>query len=267
MKKIFLLLSAALVLGTTFSSCNKKLKDELDELSSEVDALETQNTNLQNQTTDLQNQNTNLQNQTTDLANQNTNLTNQVNVLNEGIGANAPVNFSFSGTLAGGQTLTGAGPYIFKPEDYNSYMEKYSETEVYVEIGRYRESDQEGEYLWFEFDYNPVTKEVTDIRIYNEGIYSSGSLPGQFDFDYDSDFANNTITVNVTKFDFSTGTIAFNVSASSTAGYTRHNFNTYDGNVAPSGEIVSSTFTGSFDGKVGYYDYPETNVIFARKAK
>lgn len=256
MKKIFLLLSAALVLGTTFSSCNKKLKDELDELSADVDNLETQNANLQNQTNNLQNQNT-------DLQNQNTNLTNQVNVLNEATGANAPIAFSFSGTPTEGTTLNFTGSYIFKPEGYNSYMEKYADDEYYVYIERYLEGSLDGEYVYIEFYYNPITKEAYDIEIGNNEIYTYGLDAGYYYFNFDTDEANNTISINVTNFDFSTGSVAVEVTASSTADYTDHYFYNYA--TRQGYNFGVSTFSASFNGKMEYYDYSNESVATLRR--
>jgi hypothetical protein len=188
MKKIFIYISAIVLLSAFSTSCNKKLKENMDELETSLNEQKSKNETLQN----------------------------QVNTLNS-IVVKTPMTVNFSTTDNNNETVAFSGDYSFAyGSDYGySFIMDLLDGTYYVYI--WRGADLETDYYsTLSFIYNPTTGAKTSI--YAE-VYGYGSKGQQI---YDAEFNGTTEITNaltVSAFDFNAGTISFNYTGTTTAAY------------------------------------------------
>lgn len=209
MKKTLLLLSVAALFA--FSSCNKALKEDLEDLQAQVDA---QNATLNSQTNQL--------NETNNELNETTNQLNETNadllIVLKALMIDSPMEISFSiendASPAVTESFTGNFYLIGDPKDDCFIADITGDgTNYYIEIEKSDDLDDE-RYVSLEFNYNAVTNTVSNgearFRTYqpefNNGFY--------FDAYIDQEDANVTFTVN--SFDYAAGTIDVTVTFSGT---------------------------------------------------
>jgi hypothetical protein len=216
MKKSLVILSLLVAGSTLFSSCNKKLKDDIKDLKQQVDELKKHNSELQE----------------------------QVNGVENILGSNEPIIATTTFTDNNNTTRTVVGAYKFKAGNsstqrmydngdgtYDIYIERFSDVEWY-------------EGAWVAFTYNPTTKAVTNKR---GGQYWNDEDPYYNNARYDENYITTGLTFSITvnSLNLATGEISLNFSASGTAEYTNAVVYYY---VPNKGKPVSTTF--SFTGKL-----------------
>ncbi len=179
-----LLMAVALVMTGTFSSCNKKLKEEIKDLDKQVEDLKAQQ------------------------ATTNSNL----NATNNTLGFNSPFSMSLTTKNGADSTIVVNKTYKYwTGDDYTSMENNHDGTYnvyLYVTEAAYWDNDA---YLYFV--YNPTTKVVTNGVVnmdYIDYEYSN-KTPTLSQADTEA-----TVTFNVTKFDTSTGVIDVTISGSTT---------------------------------------------------
>jgi hypothetical protein len=165
-----------LIGATIFSSCNKKLKDDIESMEKQVADLKDQ----QNQTDAI-------------------------------LGANEPMTASTKFTDDNGDEKIVTDIYKFKSSD-NSTQGLYDNGNgtftVYIE--RFSDVDwQEGAVI--RFIYNPETKEITDKSVRHYWSLNGPYNDNAYYYDYQT---GATINVTINSINISTGNISVNVTAS-----------------------------------------------------
>jgi hypothetical protein len=197
MKKIFTLLTAAAVVSFLSTSCNKKLKENMDELEASLNEEKAKNESLQN----------------------------QVNTLNNAF-VRSPLTVNFSTTNNDDETVSASGDYqIIVGTDYlgSVMLDNDGDGTYNVTVARTPTAVSPfgpGTYSSIEFTYNPTTGVITNLEAYNSGFSSQGQyFEGEFYEDVEC-----TQSLTVIAFDFNAGTISFNYSASTTVDYGNNAF-------------------------------------------
>ncbi|MDF2191525.1 hypothetical protein [Paraflavitalea sp. CAU 1676] len=194
MKRSFIVLGISLMGLATLPSCTKNLKDDVNDLQSQVDSLKKRNAALRDQAKATQNI----------------------------LGADEPITATTTYKDASGANKVIKETYSFKSGNYSThYMVKKDNGlyEVYIE----RFSDVEWyDGAWCYFDYDPATKTIS-----NQG---GGHYWRQPDYDYayynaPSGTAGCEVTINLKSIDVTTGQISVDFSAAATAAYTTNNYN------------------------------------------
>ncbi len=214
MKKIFTTLAALTVLMTLTTSCNKKLKEDMDDLEKSLNEQKSKGDNLQN----------------------------QVNTLN-GILVRTPIKVKFSTKDYDNEDVVIEGSYsMVGNSDYNTSVVMDNEDGTYI-IYVSRRGDISGDYFTeIAFQYNPTTKVTTDIYVMARGATPKyGIFSGRF-----SGTSNIVHTMTVNSFDYTAGTISFNYSGTTATAYTYNLF--YDKSMSLSleysGSLVKSSNLG-----------------------
>jgi predicted small secreted protein len=211
MKKSLFFFAILLVGSALLSSCNKKLKKDIEELEKQV--------------SDLQNQQNN---------------TNAV------IGANEPITATTTFIDDDGNTRTVTATYSFKAGDYSTqYMEDNGDGTYNVYIERFSDVDW-NEGAWVYFNYDPATGAITnksggqywDWQLsYNGYVYYSDSY---------SPPATINITINSITMNNTTNTANISLTFSANASVAYGNNVTWA--VPNPGEETNTSFT--FNGKL-----------------
>ncbi len=206
MKKIFTLLTVSAIALASFTSCNKKLKDDMRDLENSLSDQERRNNDLQG----------------------------QLNGLKEGI-TKEPLMVKFNTTDNDDQAVSYEGDYtLVVGSDYtNSYVEDNGggTYDVYVRRSDDLGTDYSAE---IQFTYNPSNGQVTAISAQTQGFGSEGE-PINVSFSGSTGLIQ---TVSVSAFDFNAGTITFSYSANSTVNYFD---NAYTGNTMS----FTASYTGT----------------------
>lgn len=187
MRKFLTFFIALMVLSFLSVSCNKKLKDDMDDLEKSLDEQKSRNENLQNQVTSL-----------------------------NSILTKTPMTINFSTTNDNDEPVSYGGTYSFVyGSDYGySYVEDNGNGTYYIYIWRGADlgTDFMGE---VSFTYNPSTGAVTNPSAQTRGYGAKGeNINTTF-----SGTTNITQTVTVNSFNFDEGSIDFNYSATTDAAY------------------------------------------------
>jgi hypothetical protein len=227
MKKIIYII-CILFVGTTFlSSCNKKLKDDLDSLEKELADLKER----ENQTREI-------------------------------LGSNEPIQASTQFVDDNGDTRTIKSTLSFKANDYSTqYMEEDADGNYWIYIERfgdvdgYDNSDAESAYIGFL--YNTTTNEITNKDIYHEWL-SNGPYDDNISY-YENWEPAPTINLTLNNINVSTGNISLTVTASGDGDYTNY----WGG--PNNGESVSTTL--SFTGKLKVFAYDPSSTPARLSAK
>jgi len=204
MKKLLYLSFAVLVAAASLSSCNKKLKKELDELETSVNDLKSKNTTLENS----------LNNVSTDLNNANSTLNN----VNSAFEVNNPINWTFNGN--DGPTAISrsySAKYLVESKNANQYIQ-YTGGDVWRLYVEKSEDFNDSDYAQFNLFKNVATGALaTD--------YSSDFYARHYDA-YDAGswiygLASNSNAITINRFDLNTTTGVVSVDFNwSTIGYT-----------------------------------------------
>jgi hypothetical protein len=215
MKKSFVIFSMLVAGATLFSSCNKKLKDDISDLEKKVNELKKHNSELQE----------------------------QVNGVENILGSNEPIAATTTFVDNNDATRTITGVYKFKGgNNETQHMIKNDDGTYDIYIERISDVGWE-EGAWVGFTYNPTTKAVTNKR---GGQYWDDQDPYYDNVRYDEDYTTGlTFNITVNSLNVATGDISLNFSASGTAAYTNAVEYYY---VPNKGKPVSTTFT--FAGKL-----------------
>jgi hypothetical protein len=199
MTKIHVIIIAAVLCIATFSSCNKNKKD-LKKLDQEVEDLKSQNADLQNQLTATNGQ----------LATTNGTLS----TIGNALGTNEPLKVDFATTNTSNVAILNNPTYLFSMRSPScEYVHDNADGTYNVLIQRYGDSggtpNNTGAII--SFTYNPTTNTVTNAycadvfySIYGTHVYAS----------FTEGHSGTSISITVTSFEYATGKVAANVSAS-----------------------------------------------------
>jgi hypothetical protein len=188
MKKLLIIFTAVMAITFLSVSCNKKLKENMDDLENSLNEEKSKNESLQSQVTSL-----------------------------NSILTKTPMTISFSTTNASDAAVSYNGTYSFVyGSDYNySYVEDNGDGTYYVYV--WRGADLGTDYYGrVSFTYNPTTGVVTNPSAETQG-YGAGAESINASF---SGVTNIAQTVTVNSFDFNAGSINFNYSATTAVAYT-----------------------------------------------
>ncbi|MCU0429894.1 MAG: hypothetical protein MUF42_07955 [Cytophagaceae bacterium] len=185
MKKIFYFITI-LFFAAGLSSCNKKAKEDLDELEKSIEEQKSKNQALENTLGEL-----------------------------NSLLLNAPMSFTLT-TNDRGSTLALSGSYSFVYGAVNSYSSVTDNNDGTYKIYVWRGNDLGTDYyVETEFTYNPSTNQVSNATARLEGYLSNGNA---YDLSFEgSTDINQTITVN--SFSYEGGTISFTYAANTTNAY------------------------------------------------
>ncbi len=192
MKKITTIFAVLTVLITLTTSCNKKIKEDMEDLEKSLNEQKSKNDNLQN----------------------------QVNTLN-GILTRTPMSVKFSTRDNDDATVAWEGSLSFTyGSDYGySYIEDNGDGTYYIYIWRGGDLGTDF-YAEVEFDYNPTTKVASTPYARHRSYYSKqGSVSATF-----SGTTNIIHSVTVNSFDFNAGTISLNYTGTTTGSYGGNRF-------------------------------------------
>lgn len=224
------LLSLLLICFVFFASCNKKLKNELDELEMEMAVQEQQNALNQYQIQLLQDEILNLKE------------------------PKESIDFSFIGTPYAGRSCQLSGLYVFRGGPNTNYMQKNSDTDYYVYLERANfVYNGEQDVVSIHFNYNPIDQVVSNAVIENKGLSSGGMNNGFIRFKFDQNQAENQLNIDVRAFIVSGGYIEISLWGSSTTDYRGHFFEDYT-NVSESYDFGVASFSASFEGRLEVFD-------------
>jgi hypothetical protein len=179
MKKIFLLLSAALVLGTTFSSCNKKLKDDIEELEAQISTLQSQQNNTNT-------------------------------VIQDAFGA--PAVFSFSTKNNNDETISINDTYRFATE--YDFIEDNGDGTYDFELYNHQFAYWSNASVYIEGTYNPTTNTVENAYLDISFIDQFGD---DLNPEISQDNTENTFNFTISNFNFATGRMDISVNGSTSA--------------------------------------------------
>ncbi len=215
MKKVITILSAFALLMTLTTSCNKKLKEDMDDLEKSLNDQKAKNDNLQN----------------------------QVNTLN-GILVRTPVSVQFSTRDNDDASVSWQGDlsYVAGSDYTQSLIGDLDNGNYYVYLWRGGDLGTDF-YTRIEFLYNTTTKAVSSVSARYRGY---GAVSGDYinaNFNGTTEITHN-VTVNT--FDYNAGTISFNYSAITTGAYSNNVYSgkgmsvsiQYSGAMAKSEEVV-----------------------------
>ncbi|MCU0431608.1 MAG: hypothetical protein MUF42_16725 [Cytophagaceae bacterium] len=183
MKKI-LTLALASTLALSLGSCNKKIKEDLEELENSVSDQKSKNESLQN----------------------------QVNELNSAL-LNTPISFTFS-TSSGSSNVSIADSYsLSEGSAYNnSYFSDNGNGTYTINVNR--NNDLEGDFgVGIQFTYHLAKDSIISPSAFIRGFLSNGN---RYDLDLDG-ITNITHNLKVNSFNSTSGTIAFTYSIATTA--------------------------------------------------
>ena len=211
MKKIFILFTALTVLSVLSTSCNKKLKENMEELEADLADQKSKNETLQG----------------------------QVNTLNDVL-VRTPMTVNFSTTDGDGNTVSFGGSYafVYGSDQGYSYMVDNEDGTYYIYIWRGADlgTDYSGR-ISFTYDKNTGTSSNINVRLYGYGDKAQDINNARF-----SGTTEITHNLTVSAFDFGAGTISFNYSGSTTAAYTNNYYtgNTMTASLSYSGPLAKS---------------------------
>jgi hypothetical protein len=208
MKKLFITL---LVVPLLFSSCNKKLKEEVKELDSQVSDLKSKNDALHN----------------------------QINGLSSILGSNEPITATTSFVDDNGVTRTWTDTYSFKSSGpQGQLMEDNGDGTYDIFINRFKDvNGNEG--AWVYFTYNPTTGVITNK---GGGQYWEWNLPYGDQAGYIESYGNCTADITLSNMNATTGEISLSFSGTSNSAYYT-NYPYYSPN--DTGASTSFSFTGT----------------------
>lgn len=192
MKKLLYLSFAVLVAAASLSSCNKKLKKELDELEASVNDLKSKNTTLENS----------LNNVSSDLNNANSTLNN----VNSALETNNPINWTFNGN--DGPTAVSrsySAKYLTQSKNSAQYIQDMGGDvwSLYVEKS---EDFDDDDYAYFDLHKNIATGALAiNYTSYFEAQHYDAYDGGGWIYGYaNTSNTNDAITIN--RFDLNTTT-------------------------------------------------------------
>lgn len=163
-------------------------------------------------------------------------LEDRLDKVENSLGTNEPISVNFKTTNYDDVEIVEKTSYLFKAKGYNQYMEDNGDGTYYVYVERFADVGW-NEGAWVEFNYNPTTKEATNIesRIYFYDQFGNYLNPR---FSEDS-YVGNTTSLTVSSFNTETGAVNLTLDASTDATATNNEFE---------GEPMSCSF--SFKGKL-----------------
>jgi hypothetical protein len=189
--------------ATLLTSCNKKLKEELNDLEKSVNDEKAKNEALQNQLNTLNGQ--------VDTIN------GQVGTIN-GVLIRKPISMTFStSNSTGALSHTASYPFVYGSDYGYSYIEDNGNGTYYVYVERAGDLGTDFDVV-IEFTYNPTTNTVTFPYLQTQGYFSNGNY---FYAEFNGS-TNITQTITVSSFNFNAGTISFTYSGSTTAAYSNN---------------------------------------------
>jgi outer membrane murein-binding lipoprotein Lpp len=218
MKKVTLLfLSASLMGATLLTSCNKKLKEDIKDLDSQVSDLKSQNEALQN----------------------------QANTISAAIGSNEPITATTTFVDDNGATRTWTDTYNFKAGNYSTqYMEANGDGTFDIYIERFSDVDwYEG--AWLEFTYDPTSGAVTNKE---GGHYWDWNLPYNDATRFYEGYTGCTITIAISSINTTTGAISLSFTGVADDTYGANSSTSYVPN-----DNKGATTTFSFTGTLKVY--------------
>ncbi|HVD97073.1 MAG TPA: hypothetical protein VNB90_02640 [Cytophagaceae bacterium] len=213
-KKSMLLMAAAVVMSVAFSSCNKKLKDDIKDLDNQVADLKSQQATT--------NSNLSATNSTLDATNSTLKF--------------YPFSMTVSTKNDNDSAMTISRTYKFNTgPDYSNITNNHDGTYsvyLYVTESAYWDND-----AYMGFTYNPTTKVVTN------GSFDLNYYDYQYNYKnvrlYQSD-ADATVTVTVNTFDTTTGAVDISVNGTTT---TASSYNIYSGKAMTASFHYTGTLT------------------------
>jgi hypothetical protein len=216
MKKTITIFAALAVVSLLSTSCNKKLKENMDDLESSLNEEKAKNESLQS----------------------------QVNTLNNAF-VRTPLTVNFSTTNGDDEAVTASGDYQMAvgADYYTSVMVNNEDGTYTITLARTASSVNPfglNTMSQISFKYNPTTGEVINLGAYCTGFSSNGQYY-QASFTENAECAQN---LTVTAFDFNAGTISFNYSASTTVDYGSNAYgNPMTLTLSYSGSLAKSYYT------------------------
>jgi hypothetical protein len=217
MKRSLIIFGVLMAGSGFFTSCNKKLKDDVKDLRQQVDSLKKHNSELQERVNDVENI----------------------------LGSNEPIEVSTTFKDDNDSTRKISSLYKFKSSNQATQtLNKNAEDNYDIYIERFSDVEWE-EGAWVAFTYNPVTKAITNKR---GGHYWDDQDPYYDNARYEEGYGNAgdlTLDINVKSINVATGDISLTFSASGNAAYTNDVPYYYTPN---QGKVMSTTF--SFTGKL-----------------
>ncbi len=218
MKKTTLIVISALMIVSGFlTSCNKKLKEDIKELDSQVSDLKTKNDQLQG----------------------------QIDGVNSILGSNEPITATTSFVDDDGVTRTWTDTYKFKSGNNSTQsMEANGDGTFDIYIERFSDVDWiEG--AWLEFTYNPTSGAVTNAE---GGHYWDWNLPYNDRTYFESDYTGCTVNITLSNINTTTGAISLSFSGTLDDAYGA----TYSTSYVPNDDKGATT-TFSFAGTLKVY--------------
>ena len=196
MKKLLYLSFAVLVAVASLSSCNKKLKKELDELETSVNDLKSKNTTLENS----------LNNVSSDLNNANSTLNN----VNSAFETNNPINWTFNGNDgATAISRSYSAKYLTQSKSNVQYIEDEGDNVWNLYVEKSEDFDNE-DYAYFNLYKNVATGVLATGRNQefsgrHYDAYNGGrTISGYADYLNGTPIGGSVITLN--RFDLNTTT-------------------------------------------------------------
>jgi len=231
MKKLLYLSFAVLVAAASLSSCNKKLKKELDELETSVNDLKSKNTTLENS----------LNNVSSDLNNANSTLNN----VNSAFEVNNPLNWTFNGN--DGPTAVSrsySAKYLTQSKSANQYIEDMGADvwRLYVEKSEDFDND---DYAYFRIYKNVVTGVLatTNHTSFFEAQHYDAYDRGRWIYGY-AYTSNTDDAITINRFDLNTSTGVVSVDFNWSTGSNTFSSGAESGNVTWAGTCFIGTGGG-----------------------
>ncbi|MCU0429895.1 MAG: hypothetical protein MUF42_07960 [Cytophagaceae bacterium] len=194
------------------TSCNKKFKEDLEDLEKTVNEQKAQNENLEGDVNSLSN-----------------------------LMLSTPVSFSLSSnTGSAAVSVSDTYSFCYGSAHSCSYAKNNEDGTYTIYIWRGNDLGTEN-YLSMLFDYNPSTGVKTNVIARVNRYLSDGEL---FKGYFDGNNGDVTTNIQVTAFNFDAGTIAYTFSMSSNANYVDNHF-------SGQGMSFSSSYTGNLSKRLG----------------
>lgn len=167
------------------------------------------------------------------------------------LGTNSPIEFSFETTNYNEESIAIAGKYQIKAEDGESVSGLFlnaSNNEAFAQVVRFSDVGQRfAAYVWFQ--YNSSTKEFSNWYV----ELRTKDPKGNYYTYFEDGIAGNTFTVEVAKVNTNTGEVEFELTNSTTAAA---NNNTFEG--------IPMNISINFKGKLEIFDYQDERANVSR---
>jgi len=138
-------------------------------------------------------------------------LEDRLDKVENALGTDEPIRFNFTTTNYEDAEIAKNASYSFKSSSYyTSYMWDYGDGEYYIFVQRLGDVTWEDD-AWIEFNYNTVTKEVSNAAAYLQFRDQSGQ---RINPTFDPDNAGHTFELKVHSFNGESGKIEVEVIAS-----------------------------------------------------